>query len=118
MIRLLFLLLATGIPAVVFAWSGYNNVTITYASLLQAGQASPPGALIRVTPYTPADTEGCSSSGTGYVWIDWSSSVQPDGKAVYSALLAAELAGKTVNVGVNGCSSSGYPVVYGIVVYP
>jgi hypothetical protein len=37
---------------------------------------------------------------------------------ILRAVLAAYLAGKQIGIGLNGCSSSGYPVVYGVNVYP
>jgi hypothetical protein len=112
------LCVAVWAPAPGFCWSGYNSVTMSLVTLYQGGQASPPGALIKVSPVAPSDTEGCTYSGQGYVWIDWSGTIQPDGKAIYASLLAAHLAGKTVGIGVNGCSTNGYPLVYGINVYP
>ncbi len=105
-------------PVMAPAWSGYNSVTITHLSVYQAGQASPAGVLVEVSPVTPADTEGCSQSGKGWIWIDFSSTAQPDGKTLYAMLVAAELAGKTVNIGVNGCASNGLPLAYASGVYP
>lgn len=110
--------LALLFPAPGFCWSGYNSVTIVLLTVYQGGQASPPGVLVQVSPVNPADTEGCTYSRQGYVWVDWSGTIQPDGKAVYAALLAAQVAGKVVGLGVNGCSSLGYPLLYGVNVYP
>ena len=86
-------------------------------TLYQAGQGAAPGALIQV-PSTFTDTEGCAHSNQGYAWIDWSSAAQPDGKSVYTTVLAGHLAGKQIGIGLNGCSSQGYPLVYGVNVYP
>ena len=102
------------VPHASLAWSGYNSVTVISAAVYQNGMSGLSGALIRVSPITPSDTEGCTNSGTGYVWIDWSSTAQPDGKSLYASMLAAELAGKVVNLGVNGCSSNGYPLAYAV----
>lgn len=110
----LLLVLAVLVPQAGWTSSGYQKVTITIATLYQASQTSPAGALFQFTPTTPSDTEGCKYSGQGYVWIDFSSSTQPDGKSLYASLLAAQTAGKLVGFGVSGCSSSGYPIVYGI----
>lgn len=49
-----------------------------------------------------------------YVFIDFSTTESPDGKALYATALAAQLAEKSVNVGTNGCNSDGFPIVYGI----
>ncbi|MBS0579094.1 MAG: hypothetical protein JSR36_07505 [Proteobacteria bacterium] len=95
-------------PMHAFALSSYNAVTITKLLMNQGGRGGSPGALIFFTPTTPADTEGCTTSGSGYAWIDWSSTVQPDGKAVYATVLAASMAGKKVNISVSGCANSGY----------
>jgi hypothetical protein len=97
--------------------SGYSPVTIAQIILYQGGGASPPyGALVQLTT-SPSDTEGCTHSSSGYAWVDFTSTTQPDGKTVYAALLAAELAGKSVNIGVTGCNSQGYPLVYAVGVY-
>jgi hypothetical protein len=107
-------------PTVGFAWSGYNNVTPTMVNVYQASQTTTPGALIQFSPGSAsgADNEGCAQSGKGYAWIDWSSTAQPDGKALYTSVLAAFMAGKQIGIGINGCNSSGYPVVYGINLNP
>ena len=101
-------------PTLGFAWSGYNNVPVTLLQVYQAGQGAVPGALIQFSTAsgTGADTEGCTQSGHGYAWIDWSSAAQPDGKALYVVtLLAAYLAGKPIGLGLDGCSAGGYPAV-------
>jgi hypothetical protein len=111
-----YLVLGLLLPHLGWTWSGYQKVSITIVTLYQASQVSPAGALMQFTPTTPSDTEGCTYSGKGYAWIDFSSSSQPDGKSLYATLVAAQLAGKLVGFGVNGCSG-GYPVVYGINVW-
>ena len=94
--------------------SGYNPVIIASLTLYQGGGASPPyGALITLTT-SPSDAEGCTHSSSGYAWVDFTSTTQPDGKTIYAALLAAEIAGKTVNIGVSGCNSQGYPLAYAV----
>jgi hypothetical protein len=103
-------------PAVGWSWSGYNGVTISSATVYQSGKASPPGVEIFLTT-SPADTEGCSNSGKGYAWIDFSSSGLPDGNALYAAVLAAEASGKAVDFGLNGCASNGVPMIYAITVH-
>jgi hypothetical protein len=41
--------------------------------------------------------------------------LQPDGKALYASVLAAEMAGKQISISVGGCSSGNYyPLVYQI----
>jgi hypothetical protein len=94
--------------------SGYSPVSIASITVYQGGGASPPyGALVQLTS-SPSDSEGCTHSSSGYAWVDFSSTTQPDGKVVYSALLAAQIAGLTVNIGITGCSSQGYPLVYAV----
>jgi hypothetical protein len=107
-------------PTIAFATSGYNNVSPTGITIYQASQTAWPGALIQFSPGSAsgADNEGCAQSGKGYAWIDWSSTAQPDGKALYTSVLAAFMAGKQIGIGLGGCNSSGYPLVYGINLYP
>lgn len=108
-------------PHVGWSWSGYNKVTVSLVTIYEAGIGAAPGALIQFSGGTGADNEGCTQSGKNLAWIDWSSSILPDGKAIYATVLAAQLAGKLIGIGLNGCSSAavgGYPLVYGINVYP
>lgn len=114
-------LIGSYIPSLCLATSGYNYFTPTDVSIYQAGQSSAPGGVLitfSTASATGADNEGCTYSGKGYAWIDWSSTALPDGKALYASVLAAYLAGKQIGIGLNGCSSSGYPVVYGVNVWP
>jgi hypothetical protein len=104
-------------PTVGWTWSGYNGVTISWATAYQSGKASPPGVEISITS-APADSEGCAYSGKGYAWIDFSSSGSPDGSTLYATVLAAEAAGKIVDIGLNGCASNGVPMVYAITMHP
>jgi hypothetical protein len=107
-------------PSIALAQSGYTNVTITSVNLYQASQSSTPGTLIVYSPSpgTGSDAEGCASSGIGYAWIDWSSATLPDGKALHEAVLAAFMAGRPIGIGIKGCSSAGYPLVFGITLLP
>jgi hypothetical protein len=69
------------------------------------------GALIQPSvAFTNADN--CSNAAN--LFIDFSTTEAPDGKALYATALAALLAGKSVSIGTLGCSSEGYPLVYGI----
>lgn len=106
--------LAAGIPALTSATSGYNPVTLKALTVYQAGRGVPPGVLLELNTPFPTDAESCAHSNQGYAWIDWSTSGEPDGKAMYAAALAAHLAGKTLGIGFSGCSSQGYPLAYGI----
>jgi hypothetical protein len=51
-------------------------------------------------------------------WIDWTSTLQPDGKALYATALAAAMAGMKIDINVGGCSQGYYPLVYMIAVHP
>jgi hypothetical protein len=104
----------SAIPIAAEAWSGYNNVTIVMLSVYQAGRGVTPGVLIQFSPKTPTDTEGCTYSGAGYAWIDYSTTGEPDGKQLYAMALAIQKSGGVIGIGTNGCSSQGYPVVYGL----
>jgi hypothetical protein len=48
------------------------------------------------------------------LFIDFSVSESPDGKTLYATALAAQLSGASVSIGTHGCSSEGFPLVYGI----
>ena len=97
------------------AWSGASSITLSALTVYQSGKASPPGVVIQFSP-VGTDTEGCSHSNQGYAWIDYSTTGEPDGKAIYATALAAQIAGKSVGFGLNGCSSNGFPVIYAIIV--
>jgi len=104
-------------PALVSAGTTYGSVTITRLLIFQASSGANPGSLILFSPAIP-DSEGCTKSGQGYAWIDWTSTLQPDGKALYATALTAAMAGKKVDIVVGGCSQGFYPLVYQVVVYP
>ncbi len=105
------------LPGFSLAWSGFNNINIVSLTIYQNGKASPPGGLVQFSGGTGSDNEGCTSSGKGYAWIDWGSGT-PDGSTLYATVLAAEMAGKQIGFGLNGCNSVGYPIIYGINTYP
>ena len=111
------LTIATGlfvvVPQLGVAWSGASSVTLTSMTMYQSGKASPPGVLIQFSP-AGTDTEGCAHSNQGSAWIDYSTTGEPDGKAMYATVLVAQTAGKSVSFGLNGCSSNGFPVVYAV----
>jgi len=104
-------------PRFALAWSGFSHVNIVSLTIYQNGKASPPGGLLQFSGGTGSDNEGCTSSEKGYAWIDWGSGT-PDGSTLYATVLAAEMAGKQIGFGLNGCNSSGYPVIYAINAYP
>jgi hypothetical protein len=105
-------------PAAARAWSGYQTVTIALLTIYQSGHASPPGVVVTISPANLTDVEGCSHSSQGYAWVDYSSQGEPDGKALYATLLAAQIAGKSISLGLNGCASNGFPMIYAIEVSP
>lgn len=94
----------------------YSGITITRMDLFQASSGAAPGVVILFSP-SVADTEGCAKSGQGYAYIDFTSTLQPDGKTLYSTVLAAWLAGKSVDLVVAGCEQSYYPLVYQIQIH-
>jgi len=99
------------------AASTYASVTVVRLHVFQASSGANPGTLIIFSPAI-ADSEGCTKSGQGYAWIDWTSTLQPDGKALYTTVLAAAMAGKKLDLVVGGCSQGYYPLVYQVVAYP
>ena len=96
------------LPTLSEAWSSYGNVTVIEVTTYQAPAAV--GVLVKFSPASH-NLEGCTYAGGDYAWIDTS---QADGKAVYSSLLAAYLAGKTMSIGVHGCTPEGRPRIYGV----
>jgi len=108
------LLIAPGIAgaATYVTPTAINSVSI-YAGV------SANGAYISINPALANGTEGCTYTPANLLWIDFSSTVQPDGKALYASVLAAILAGKQVNFGVAGCGDAGQlPLVYRVDVIP
>jgi hypothetical protein len=114
---LLSTMFGVSLPVPVWAGTTYGKVTVSRLLVFQASSGSGPGSLILFTPAI-ADSEGCTKSGQGYAWIDWTSTLQPDGKSLYTTVLAASLAGKLVDIVVGGCSQGYYPLVYQVVIYP
>ena len=85
-------------------WGPLNMVTI-YRGTVR------PGALIKPSA-TFTNNDNCAHPEE--LFIDFSTAEAPDGKSLYATALAAQLAGKSVSIGTLGCSSEGFPVVYGI----
>jgi len=82
------------------------------------GASGSQGAWVIFSPAIPS-LEGCSNTVGNQVWIDFSSTVQPDGKTIYATVLAAYLSGHSVGFGVSGCAASGQlPLVYRVDLYP
>ena len=104
------------VPSFCAATDGVDGVTVVLATVYMGSTAS--GAYIKFSPAKPG-FGGCAYSAGDLAWIDFSAQVTPSGRDVYATALAAYLAGHTVGIGVNGCTSSGgYPLVTGINVYP
>jgi hypothetical protein len=82
------------------------------------GASGAQGAWVVFSPAIPS-LEGCSNTAGNQVWIDFSSTVQPDGKTIYATVLAAFLSGHTVGFGVSGCvDGDQLPLVYRVDLYP
>jgi hypothetical protein len=82
------------------------------------GASGGAGAWVVFSPAIP-NLEGCSNTAGNQVWIDFTSTVQPDGKTIYATVLAAFLSGHSIGFGVSGCVDSGQlPLVYRVDVYP
>jgi hypothetical protein len=93
------------------ASSQVNGVTVTQVSIYSSA-AGNDGVVVYFSPGIP-NLEGCTNTAGNALWIDFSYTTQPDGKTLYSSLLAAELAGKAVTFGVSGCGASGqFPTIY------
>jgi len=82
------------------------------------GTSGATGAWVIFSPAIPS-LEGCSNAAGNQVWIDFSSTVQPDGKTLYATVLAAYLSGHTVGFGVSSCVQAGQlPLVYRVDLFP
>jgi hypothetical protein len=82
------------------------------------GASGGAGAWVVFSPAIP-NLEGCGNAAGNQVWIDFSSTVQPDGKTIYATVLAAFLSGHAVGFGVSGCVDGGQlPLVYRVDLYP
>ena len=92
--------------------------TITSMGSYTGASGGGMGAWVVFTPAIP-NLEGCSNTAGNQVWIDFSSTVQPDGKTIYATVLAAFLSGHAVGFGVSGCVDGGQlPLVYRVDLYP
>jgi hypothetical protein len=78
-----------------------------------SGAIGTTGAEVVISPALPNGTEGCTYTPANTIYIDFSSTIQPDGKSLYATVLAALLAGKQLTFGVSGCVINGQlPLVY------
>ena len=105
------------LPRTGFATTQVSSVTISYVSVY-AGSSGSQGAYVAISPAMPNGTEGCATTPAQYVWIDFVSTAQPDGKTLYATVMAAFLTGHTVTFGVSGCGSNGMPLVYRVDLNP
>jgi hypothetical protein len=86
---------------------------------IYTGAIGTTGAEVVISPALPNGTEGCTYTPANTIFIDFSSTVQPDGKSLYTTVLAALLAAKQMTFGVSGCAINGaVPVVYRVDVVP
>src|SRR5262249_25295863 len=101
------------VPALGLTWGGTGWVTVTMITIYRGSVRT--GALVQFSSGTP-NLEGCSynPSAGNVAFVDWSTSENPDGKAIYTTLLAAQLAGRQISIGTNGCTSEGFPLVYAV----
>jgi hypothetical protein len=95
--------------APVFAWGGSGWGSVTMLSIYRGTVKT--GAQLQQSG-TFSNVDNCTHP--EWLFIDFATAENPDGKAVYATTLAAQLAGKTVSFGTNGCTSDGLPIVYGI----
>ena len=105
-------LLALGsLPGFAAASSQVNGITVTQLSIY-SNRTQSDGVIVYFTPGI-SNLEGCSNVAGNALYIDFTITTQPDGKTLYSSLLAAQLAGKTVSFGVSGCGAGGqFPTIY------
>ena len=76
------------------------------------------GASVKFAPAQP-NVEGCPYAAGNLMWIDFSSSVQPDGRVLYGTVLAGVVSGKKLVFSVRGCGNGGQlPFVYAVEIQP
>ncbi len=103
-------------PGLSVANTQLSGVTIV-AYGIYAGNSGALGAYVTFSPAAPG-LENCPNTVGNELWIDFSSTTQPDGKSLYATLVSAALAGQTVTFGLAGCGDSGQvPLVYRIDVH-
>jgi len=99
------------LPGSSSASSQVTGITVVQLSIY-SNPAQSDGVIVYFTPGIP-NLEGCSNTAGNALFIDFTVTTQPDGKTLYSSLLAAQLAGKTVTFGVSGCGAGGqFPTIY------
>src|SRR5436190_7321301 len=84
----------------VYAYGGTAWGTITMLTIYRGSVRT--GALIEPSA---TFTNGDNCSNPVNLFINFSTTETPDGKALYATALAAQLAGKSVSIGTQGCSS-------------
>lgn len=76
------------------------------------------GAWVKFAPAQP-NVEGCPYAAGNLMWLDFSSSVQPDGKVLYATVLAGVVSGKKLVFSVRGCGNGGQiPLIYAVEIQP
>lgn len=95
-----------------------SNVTSTVVGLNSYTAAvlapGPPATIVFVATALPAGTEGCPAhTPMNIVYLDMSDT---QGATLYAALLSGYLSGQSMQIGIRGCSSSGVPKVYSVLV--
>lgn len=106
MLRKLALLLLCA-PVLAFANGGTGLVNISNVNLQII---SYPGQQIAYL-YVPVTGGGCTNASAAQLTMD---STNPLGAAMYATLLTAKTTGKAVDIGTQGCNSSGYPIIISI----
>jgi hypothetical protein len=94
-------------PALAYGGTAWGPITML--TIYRGSERK--GALIQPSA---AFTNGDNCPVTTHLFIDFSTTETPDGKALYAMALAAKMADKPISIGTHGCSTEGYPVVYGI----
>jgi len=104
-------------PTSAFANSTVYPTKITSVNIY-SGATAATGAQIFVSPAVPG-IEGCTYQPGNLLWIDFSSTAQPDGRALWATVLAGIMAGKTMQFSVSGCWNNGQvPIVYAVTILP
>jgi hypothetical protein len=87
-----------------------SNVTSPVVGLYPYTAAAAKATLIFVATALPTGTEGCPAhTPANMVYLDMTDA---QASTIYATLLAGFLTGAPMQIGISGCSSSGVPLVY------
>ena len=110
------LAVALSLPTAAFSDTEITPQSVVAVNLYAGTIAQ--GAWVKFAP-AQLNVEGCPSAAGNLMWIDFSSSVQPDGRVLYGTVLAGVVSGKKLVFSVRGCGNGGQiPLIYAVEIQP